>query len=133
MSGIFKEKPLGFYIGLVSPVLSVIVAIIILLYGMSVNDFYAIPPVLLLIGAGCACVGLFCKIHFFMILPGACYMGAAATYISSQLVNISAKISGNGLGETGTSIPMITFFVIAMLITIIFAILSSFMKQTKSR
>lgn len=65
MSGIFKEKPLGFYIGLVSPVLSVIVAIIILLYGMSVNDFYAIPPVLLLIGAGCACVGLFCKIHFF--------------------------------------------------------------------
>ena len=47
MSGIFKEKPLGFYIGLVSPVLSVIVAIIILLYGMSVNDFYAIPPVLL--------------------------------------------------------------------------------------
>lgn len=109
MSGIFKEKPLGFYIGLVSPVLSVIVAIIILLYGMSVNDFYAIPPVLLLIGAGCACVGLFCKIHFFMILPGVCYMGAAATYISSQLVNISAKISGNGLGETGTSIPMITF------------------------
>lgn len=68
-----------------------------------------------------------------MILPGVCYMGAAATYISSQLVNISAKISGNGLGETGTSIPMITFFVIAMLITIIFAILSSFMKQTKSR
>ena len=63
MSGIFKEKPLGFYIGLVSPVLSVIVAIIILLYGMSVNDFYAIPPVLLLIGAGCACVGLFCKVH----------------------------------------------------------------------
>ena len=129
MSGIFKEKPLGFYIGLVSPVLSVIVAIIILLYGMSVNDFYAIPPILLLVGAGCACVGLFCNIHFFMILPGACYMGAAATYISSQLVNISAKI----LGETGTSIPMITFFVIAMLITIIFAILSSFMKQTKSR
>ena len=58
-------------------------------------------------------------------------MTALGLYITSQMGNISGRLSDTGFGATGTSLQMLIAFCVLMLAATILALISSFMKQTK--
>ncbi len=124
-----NKKTLGFYIGLISAAIALITGIALLIYGNAVKDFYAIPPVILIIGAVVAAVGLLKNIHFLAIVPGVCYMASVALYVTSQIGNISGRLSDTGFGATGTTLEMLIAFCVLMVAAAILALVASFMKQ----
>lgn len=126
-----NKKTLGFYIGLISAAIALITGIALLVYGNVVGDFYAIPPVVLIIGAVIAAVGLLKNVHFLAIVPGVCYMAAVALYVTSQIGNISGRLSDTGFGATGTTFEMLIAFCVLMVVATLFALIASFMKQYK--
>ena len=65
------------------------------------------------------------------ILPGVAYMAAMGLYITSQMGNISGRLSDTGFGATGTSMGMLVTFCVLMVVAALLALVSSFMKQSK--
>lgn len=126
-----KKKALGYRIGFVSAVIALITGIGQLVYGNMVGDAYAVAPVVLIAGALIALLGLIKNISFLAILPGAAYMVAMGLYITSQMGNISGRLSDTGFGATGTTLEMLIAFCALMLFSTILALVSSFMDQTK--
>ena len=126
-----KKKSLGFCIGFVSAAIALITAIVLLIYGGAVGDFYAIPSVILVIGAALGVVGLMKNIPALAICPGVCYMAALALYVTSQMGNISGRLSDTGFGATGTTLEMLITFCVLMVVATILALVASFMKQGK--
>ncbi len=126
-----KKKALGFHIGFVSAAIALITGVVLLIYGNVVGDAYVVSPAILVAGAVIAIVGLLKDIHFLAILPGACYMAAAALYVTSQLGNISGQLSETGFGATGTSLGVLILFCVLMVVAALLAAAASFMKQNK--
>ena len=71
------------------------------------------------------------KLPFLSILPGAAYMTAMGLYITSQMGNISGRLSDTGFGATGTELGMLIAFCVLMLVATILALVTSFMQQSK--
>lgn len=126
-----KKKTLGFNIGFISAFIALITGIALLIYGAAVGDTYAVAPAVLVVGALVAALGLVKNIPVLAIIPGAAYMTAMGLYITSQMGNISGRLSETGFGATGTSLEMLIAFCVLMLAAAILALVSSFMKQTK--
>lgn len=126
-----KKRTLGFTIGFISAVIALVTGIVLWIYGSAVGDHYAVAPIILILGACIALVGLVMKLPFLSILPGAAYMTAMGLYISSQMGNISGRLSDTGFGATGTELGMLIAFCVLMLVATILALVTSFMKQSK--
>lgn len=126
-----KKKTLGFTIGFISAVIALVTGIVLWIYGSAVGDHYAVAPIILILGACIALVGLVMKLPFLSILPGAAYMTAMGLYITSQMGNISGRLSDTGFGATGTELGMLIAFCVLMLVATILALVTSFMKQSK--
>ena len=122
-------RTLGIKIGFVSAVIALVTGIALFLYGSSVGDAYVVAPVVLIVGALIAVVGLLKSLSALAILPGAVYMVALGMYITSQIGNISGRLSDTGFGATGTSLEMLVVFCALMLFAAILALVSSFMDQ----
>ena len=105
--------------------------IVLWIYGSAVGDHYAVAPIILILGACIALVGLVMKLPFLSILPGAAYMTAMGLYITSQMGNISGRLSDTGFGATGTELGMLIAFCVLMLVATILALVTSFMQQSK--
>lgn len=127
-----KDRTIGFYVGCVSAILALVTGIVHLIYSNAVSDVYMIAPVLLIVGAVVSGLALFGNIDFLHIVPGVCYIAAFALYLSSQLGNISAKLSANGVGDTGTSLNMLIALLVLMCVATILAVAACFMKQQKA-
>lgn len=131
MNNMIKNKAIGYYVSCASAVIGLISGVLLWIYGTAVDDFYAVPPCLLIIGAILVGISLAKHIQWMAILPGCCYIGSFAIYLSSQLDNISGRISNNGIGITGTSLnAMFTFFGLMLTATIL-SVIASFMKQSE--
>ena len=126
-----KKRTLGFTIGFISAVIALVTGIVLWIYGAAVGDHYAVAPIILILGACIALVGLVMKLPFLSILPGAAYMTAMGLYITSQMGNISGRLSDTGFGATGTGLGMLIAFCVLMLVAAILALVTSFMKQSK--
>jgi len=126
-----KKRTLGFTIGFISAVIALVTGIVLWIYGSAVGDHYAVAPIILILGACIALVGLVRKLPFLSILPGAAYMTAMGLYITSQMGNISGRLSDTGFGATGTELGMLIAFCVLMLVATILALVTSFMKQSK--
>lgn len=126
-----KKRTLGFTIGFISAVIALVTGIVLWIYGSAVGDHYAVAPIILILGACIALVGLVMKLPFLSILPGAAYMTAMGLYITSQMGNISGRLSDTGFGATGTELGMLIAFCVLMLVAAILALVTSFMKQSK--
>ncbi|MBQ6232673.1 MAG: hypothetical protein IJJ80_04120 [Clostridia bacterium] len=126
-----KKRTLGFTIGFISAVIALVTGIVLWIYGAAVGDHYAVVPIILILGACIALVGLVMKLPFLSILPGAAYMTAMGLYITSQMGNISGRLSDTGFGATGTELGMLIAFCVLMLVATILALVTSFMKQSK--
>ena len=126
-----KKRTLGFTIGFISAVIALVTGIVLWIYGSAVGDHYAVAPIILILGACIALVGLVMKLPFLSILPGAAYMTAIGLYITSQMGNISGRLSDTGFGATGTELGMLIAFCVLMLVATILALVTSFMKQSK--
>jgi hypothetical protein len=126
-----KKRTLGFTIGFISAVIALVTGIVLWIYGSAVGDHYAVAPIILILGACIALVGLVMKLPFLSILPGAAYMTAMGLYITSQMGNISGRLSDTGFGATGTELGMLIAFCVLMLVATILALVTSFMKQSK--
>lgn len=126
-----KKRTLGFTIGFISAVIALVTGIVLWIYGSAVGDHYAVAPIILILGACIALVGLVMKLHFLSILPGAAYMTAMGLYITSQMGNISGRLSDTGFGATGTELGMLIAFCVLMLVATILALVTSFMQQSK--
>lgn len=126
-----KKRTLGFTIGFISAVIALVTGIVLWIYGSAVGDHYAVAPIILILGACIALVGLVMKLPFLSILPGAAYMTALGLYITSQMGNISGRLSDTGFGATGTELGMLIAFCVLMLVATILALVTSFMKQSK--
>lgn len=126
-----EKRTLGFMIGLVSAAVALITGIVLLIYGSAVGDAYVVAPAMLVIGALVGALGLVKNIPALSILPGVAYMAAMGLYITSQMGNISGRLSDTGFGATGTSLEMLIAFCALMLVATILALVSSFMKQAK--
>lgn len=124
-----KKKALGFYVGSLSAVITLVTGIGMLIYTSVIRDTYPLPPVLLLLGAVIALIGLVKDISFLAIFPAACYMASLGLYVSSQLNNISGRLSGNGIGVTNTTLGMLILFCALMGAAALLAMAASFMKQ----
>jgi len=126
-----KKRTPGFTIGFISAVIALVTGIVLWIYGSAVGDHYAVAPIILILGACIALVGLVMKLPFLSILPGAAYMTAMGLYITSQMGNISGRLSDTGFGATGTELGMLIAFCVLMLVATILALVTSFMKQSK--
>ena len=126
-----KKRTLGFTIGFISAVIALVTGIVLWIYGSAVGDHYAVAPIILILGACIALVGLVMKLPFLSILPGAAYMTAMGLYIPSQMCNISGRLSDTGFGATGTELGMLIAFCVLMLVATILALVTSFMQQSK--
>ena len=126
-----KKKTLGYRIGFVSAVLALITGIALFVYGNAVGDAYVVGPAVLIIGALIAVLGLVKKLPALAIIPGAAYMAAMGLYITSQMGNISGRMSDTGFGATGTTLEMLVAFCVLMLLAAILALVSSFMDSAK--
>lgn len=126
-----KKRTLGFTIGFISAVIALVTGIVLWIYGSAVGDHYAVAPIILILGACIALVGLVMKLPFLSILPGAAYMTAIGLYITSQMGNISGRLSDTGFGATGTELGMLIAFCVLMLVATLLALVTSFMKQSK--
>ena len=126
-----KKRTLGFTIGFISAVIALVTGIVLWIYGSAVGDHYAVAPIILILGACIALVGLVMKLPFLSILPGAAYMTAMGLYITSQMGNISGRLSDTGFGATGTELGMLIAFCVLMLVAAILVLVTSFMKQSK--
>jgi hypothetical protein len=126
-----KKRTLGFTIGFISAVIALVTGIVLWIYGSAVGDHYAVAPIILILGACIALVGLVMKLPFLSILPGAAYMTAMGLYITSQMGNISGRLSDTGFGATGTELGMLIAFCVLMLVATILALVTSFMQQSK--
>ena len=126
-----KKRTLGFTIGFISAVIALVTGIVLWIYGSAVGDHYAVAPIILILGACIALVGLVMKLPFLSILPGAAYMTAIGLYITSQMGNISGRLSDTGFGATGTELGMLIAFCVLMLVATILALVTSFMQQSK--
>lgn len=126
-----KKRTPGFTIGFISAVIALVTGIVLWIYGSAVGDYYAVAPIILILGACIALVGLVMKLPFLSILPGAAYMTAMGLYITSQMGNISGRLSDTGFGATGTELGMLIAFCVLMLVATILALVTSFMKQSK--
>lgn len=126
-----KKRTQGFTIGFISAVIALVTGIVLWIYGSAVGDHYAVAPIILILGACIALVGLVMKLPFLSILPGAAYMTAMGLYITSQMGNISGRLSDTGFGATGTELGMLIAFCVLMLVATILALVTSFMKQSK--
>ena len=126
-----KKRTLGFTIGFISAVIALVTGIVLWIYGSAVGDHYAVAPIILILGACIALVGLVMKLPFLSILPGAAYMTAMGLYITSQMGNISGRLSDTGFGATGTELGMLIAFCVLMLVATLLALVTSFMKQSK--
>ena len=126
-----KKRTLGFTIGFISAVIALVTGIVLWIYGSAVGDHYAVAPIILILGACIALVGLVMKLPFLSILPGAAYMTAMGLYITSQMGNISGRLSDTGFGATGTELGMLIAFCVMMLVATILALVTSFMQQSK--
>ena len=132
MNNAFKNRPAGFYVGCVSAVIALVTAFYHLGYSNAVGDAYNIVPVILIIGAAISALALLKDIHFLNIVPGVCYISAFALYLSSQMGNISAKLSANGVGNTGTSLSNLIAILVLVLVSTVLAVAACFMKQKKA-
>lgn len=126
-----KKKALGFYVSSVSAVITLITGIVMLVYTSMIKDIYLVPPVILVVGAVIAAIGLWKDISFLAIFPAACYMASLGMYVSSQLNNISGRLSGNGIGVTNTTLGMLILFCVLMGAGALLAMIASFMRQYK--
>lgn len=126
-----KKRTPGFTIGFISAVIALVTGIVLWIYGSAVGDHYAVAPIILILGACIALVGLVMKLPFLSILPGAAYMTAMGLYITSQMGNISGRLSDTGFGATGTELGMLIAFCVLMLVATILALVTSFMQQSK--
>ena len=126
-----KKRTLGFTIGFISAVIALVTGIVLWIYGSAVGDHYAVAPIILILGACIALVGLVKKLPFLSILPGTAYITAMSLYISSQMGNISGRLSDTGFGATGTELGMLIAFCVLMLVATILALVTSFMQQSK--
>ena len=126
-----KKRTLGFTIGFISAVIALVTGIVLWIYGAAVADSYAVAPIILILGACIALLGLVMNLPFLSILPGAAYMTAMGLYITSQMGNISGRLSDTGFGATGTELGMLIAFCVLMLVATILALVTSFMKQSK--
>lgn len=126
-----KKKTFGFYVGFASAVITLITGIVMLIYTNAIQDTYPAPPVVLLVGAVIAIIGLVKNISFLAILPAACYMASLGMYVSSQLNNISGRLSGNGIGVTNTTLGMLILFCVLMGVGALLALVASFLPSYK--
>ena len=126
-----KKRTPGFTIGFISAVIALVTGIVLWIYGSAVGDHYAVAPIILILGACIALVGLVMKLPFLSILPVAAYMTAMGLYITSQMGNISGRLSDTGFGATGTELGMLIAFCVLMLVATILALVTSFMQQSK--
>lgn len=126
-----KEKTNGFYVGLAAAVIACVAGIALYLYANAVADPYPLAPGLLIAGAVIALLALFSNVHFLLLVPGVAYIAAFALYLSSQMENISAKLSANGVGDTGTSLTALGVFLALMLLAAILSVVSCYMKQRR--
>lgn len=124
-----KKKTLGSKIGFVSAGLALVTGVALLIYGAAVGDNYVVAPAILAVGAIVAALGLLKNIPFLAIIPGACYLSAMGMYITSQMGNISGRLSDTGFGATGTSLEMLITFCVLMLVATILSVVASFMNQ----
>ena len=124
-----KKKAIGFYVGSASAAVALITGVFMLVYTNVVKDINLLPPVLLLVGVVIAAIGLVKDIPALAILPAACYMASLAFYLSSQLNNISGRLSGNGIGVTNTTLGMLILFCVLMGVGALLALVASFMTQ----
>ena len=83
-----KKRTLGFTIGFISAVIALVTGIVLWIYGSAVGDHYAVAPIILILGACIALVGLVMKLPFLSILPGAAYMTANTI---TEIVKVPAK------------------------------------------
>lgn len=126
-----KKKAPGFYVGSVSAVITLITGIVMLVYTNMIKDIYLAPPILLVVGAVIAAIGLWKNVSFLAIFPAACYLASLGMYVSSQLNNISGRLSGNGIGVTNTTLEMLILFCVLMGVGALLALVASFMNQYK--
>ena len=126
-----KKRTPGFTIGFISAVIALVTGIVLWIYGSAVGDHYAVAPIILILGACIALLGLVMNLPFLSILPGAAYMTAMGLYITSQMGNISGRLSDTGFGATGTELGMLIAFCVLMLVATILALVTSFMQQSK--
>ena len=126
-----KKRTPGYRIGFVSAVIALITGIGLLCFGAAVGDTYVVAPVVLIAGACIALLGLVRNVPILAIFPGAAYMVAMGLYITSQMGNISGRLSDTGFGATGTTLEMLITFCVLMLLATILALVSSFMDQTR--
>lgn len=124
-----KKRTLDSKIGFVSAGLALATGVVLLIYGAVVGDNYVVAPAILAVGAIIAALGLLKNIPFLAIIPGACYMAAMGMYITSQMGNISGRLSDTGFGATGTSLGMLIVFCVLMLVATILSVVASFMNQ----
>ena len=84
-----KNKTIGSWLQCAAGALALVTAIALIIYSGAVKDANSLVPTLLIIGAALSAAAFFTGLHPLAIFPGVLFMAAAATYLGSQLANIS--------------------------------------------
>lgn len=126
-----KNKTTGARLECAAAAAAIVTGIVLLIYSNSVKDPNALVPALLILGGAVAALAFITEIHFVSIFPGVFFMAALAAYLGSQLGNIAGRLSGNGIGLTGTSLPAIIVFSCLTLLAAVLAIISAFLPSKK--
>ena len=132
MKELFKNRTLGFYLGLAGGFIALVTSIIYLVYALRVGLFVAWIFVFLLLGALSSLIVVFKDFSFAPLIPAIFYGLALGIHANDRVLMVAYMAKGvYGMGETGAILSVVITIFVLTFISIILACVSCFFNQRK--
>ena len=128
----FKDRTIGFYMGVAAGAIAFITAIIYLIYSLSVGLFVAWIFVFLLAGALSTAVVIFARLEFAPLIPVLFYSLAFGFYLFDRMEMFAYMATGiYGMGESGAILGVVLLILGLTFVSIGLSCFSCFRKTEK--
>lgn len=132
MKELFKNRTIGFYLGLAAAGISLITALIYLVYTLVVGLFVGWIFVFMLLGTASMVLVIFKDFEFAPLLPTLFYGLAFAFHVFDRVEMFAYTLTGvYGLGEKGGIIQIAILILALMLVSVVLSCISAFNNQKK--
>lgn len=127
MGSIFKNRTVGFYIGLLATALALVTAVLYTVLNIMDNQFNALVLILLLIGTAIGIASIFLEYRFIPMIEGLILAASFGVYIESSFVNAFNTMIGQAFHNVDFFVLLCVMFSMIVLMSAV----SNFMPQRK--
>lgn len=133
MKDLFKNKTLGFYIGLLGGIVGIVAAVYYAMYSTSVGHFKLEVLLMLVLGVLGSAVAVFSKSQFAPLLPVLFFSLAFGLYVNDRVLMFEEMINGiYGMNERGAILSEVIKIFVLNFVSIIASIIATFSSREKA-